>query len=67
MDLPDIQIKRMKFLREYVTNLNLKKGGLTPVFIDETWIFSKGSLRNSWQDDSNKTCYKKTGEGNLII
>ena len=34
------QLQKMKLLREYVANFNLKDSGLTPVFIEETWIFS---------------------------
>ena len=24
----------------------------TPVFLDETWIFNRGSFRKSWQNDT---------------
>ncbi|XP_031357316.1 uncharacterized protein LOC116181178 [Photinus pyralis] len=67
MDLPDIVHKRIKFLREYIENKNLGHEGYTPVFMDETWIFSKGSFRNSWQDDTKHTESIKPNEGHRYI
>jgi hypothetical protein len=46
---PDIRLKRTKFLREYDKHETMPLP-LKHVFIDETWIFSKGSHRKSWQD-----------------
>ncbi|KAJ3634687.1 hypothetical protein MTP99_007633 [Tenebrio molitor] len=34
-----------------------------PVVLDETWVFSKGGNRKSWQDGSMATTSKKTGDG----
>lgn len=65
MELPDIQMKRMKFLREYTKNQEASNG-LTPVFLDETWIYSKGSFRSSWQDDTIFTSSTKRTQGNLL-
>ncbi|KAL1498420.1 hypothetical protein ABEB36_009226 [Hypothenemus hampei] len=62
MELPDVQFKRMQFLREYIKNHESPQP-FTPVFIDETWIFSKGSFRSTWQDDTLGTNSKKTNEG----
>ena len=33
------------------------------LFLDETWIYSKGAFRRSWQDDSLYTVKKKSSEG----
>lgn len=49
---------RIRFLREYLT---LKKGA-NFVFLDETWIFSKGGQKSSWQDNSHKSV-KNSGVG----
>ena len=67
MDLPHIVHKRINFLREYVKNQNLGEDAYTTVFIDETWIFSKGSFRNSWQDNTMSTSSKKASEGHRYI
>jgi len=51
IELPDIQMKLMKILRVFTKNQEASNG-LTPVYMDETWIYSKGFLRSSWQDDT---------------
>ncbi|XP_050305313.1 uncharacterized protein LOC126742623 [Anthonomus grandis grandis] len=67
MDLPNIVHKRINFLREYIKNRNVGPEGFTPVFIDETWIFSKGSFCSSWQDDTKHTDSRKNSEGHRYI
>ncbi|XP_050298346.1 uncharacterized protein LOC126737474 [Anthonomus grandis grandis] len=67
MDLPNIVHKRINFLREYIKNRNVGPESFTPVFIDETWIFSKGSFRSSWQDDTKHTDSSKNSEGHRYI
>ncbi|XP_050301777.1 uncharacterized protein LOC126739974 [Anthonomus grandis grandis] len=67
MDLPNIVHKRINFLREYIKNRNVGPEGFTPVFIDETWIFSKGSFRSSWQDDTKHTDSRKNSECHRYI
>ncbi|KAL1488027.1 hypothetical protein ABEB36_005706 [Hypothenemus hampei] len=62
MELPDIQLKRLRFLRDYMANED-SVNKFIPTFIDETWIFSKGSFRNTWQDDTLATTSKKASEG----
>ena len=66
MEQPSVVQKRIKFLREFTKNRN-DPFSLKPVVLDETWIFSKGAFRKSWQDDSLKTVRKKTGEGARYI
>lgn len=66
MEQPNIQLKRTRFLREYVDNLK-SISPLQCVFLDETWIFSKGSFRKSWQDNTLATSSKKSGEGYRYI
>ncbi|XP_050307978.1 uncharacterized protein LOC126744565 [Anthonomus grandis grandis] len=67
MNLPNIVHKRINFLREYIKNRNVGPEGFTPVFIDETWIFSKASFRSSWQDDTKQTDSRKNSEGHRYI
>lgn len=54
-----IATTRLHFLRQYLTN---KECGLREVvFLDETWIYSKGSARKSWQDENVKSVRKPEG------
>lgn len=62
MEQPVIAHRRLEFLREYSKN-KTSPISLKPVVLDETWIFSKGAFRRSWQDDSLNTVRKKSGEG----
>lgn len=65
MELPDVRIKRLHFLHKYQA---AKKDTLfTPVYLDETWVFSKGGDRRMWQDDSKVMDYKKTGCGERYV
>ena len=61
MEQPSIRLKRLQFLDSYrkIKNENI----FNPVFLDETWVFSKGSDRKTWQDESESTRCKKTGDG----
>ncbi|KAK4885544.1 hypothetical protein RN001_001815 [Aquatica leii] len=57
---------RIKFLRSYIT---YKKQDIYKqfVYLDETWIFAKGSNKRIWQDSSSK-CFKNLGgEGKRYI
>lgn len=56
----DIALSRSIFLRKYVENLTSD----TPrpvIFLDETWIYSKGNKGKSWQDKSVKSVRKPEG------
>ncbi|KAF2892972.1 hypothetical protein ILUMI_13201 [Ignelater luminosus] len=60
--------RRNAFLRRYLKNVN----SLAPsqfVFIDETWVFSKGSTKNSWQDNSIESLQQpaKASDGKRYI
>lgn len=66
MEKPDVQMKRTKFLSNFMANLN-SDVPLNPVYLDETWTFSKGSHRNTWQDNTLNTCSSKTGDGYRYI
>lgn len=58
--------QRINFLRKYKSNKENEM--LDVVFLDETWIFAKGSKRKSWQDDSSKSVKNKsTSEGKRYI
>jgi hypothetical protein len=61
MERPCIQIKRRHFLRQYLRHKRMQL--YQPVVLDETWVFSKGGNRKSWQDGSMATTSKKTGDG----
>lgn len=58
---PCIQFKRLSFLRKYLLHKETKL--YTPVFIDETWVYSKGGCRKSWQDGQSGSTSKKKGDG----
>lgn len=60
MEKPEIAALRAEFLRKYVKNANSEYSRQC-VFLDETWIFSKGSKQRSWQDDSKKSVRKPGG------
>lgn len=67
-EMSHIVSKRHEFLRNYIKNL--KSESPKPfVFLDETWIFSKGGEKRSWQDNSVR-CYQqptKCGSGKRYI
>ncbi|KAK9744531.1 hypothetical protein QE152_g7686 [Popillia japonica] len=55
-----VALMRSVFLKKYMDNLSSS----TPrpvVFLDETWIYSKGNKGKSWQDDSVKSVRKPEG------
>lgn len=56
----NIAAMRGHFMRKYIENL---KSPLSRevIFLDETWIYSKGSARKSWQDDDVKSVRKPEG------
>ncbi|XP_030760840.1 uncharacterized protein LOC115885944 isoform X2 [Sitophilus oryzae] len=62
MEQPYIAQKRLQFLRQYKEN-QISDCSFRPVFLDETWIYSKGGFRKSWQDGSLQTVRKTSGEG----
>lgn len=62
MEQPYVAQKRLQFLRDFKCNEN-SPFALKPVVLDETWIYSKGAFRRSWQDDTLNTIRKKTSEG----
>lgn len=62
MEQPYVVQKRINFLREYKLN-ERSPFPFKPVVLDETWIYSKGAFRRSWQDGTTETVRKKSGEG----
>lgn len=62
MEQSHVTQKRLFFLRDFKKNEN-DSHRLLPVYLDETWIFSKGGFRKSWQDGTDKAVRKKSGEG----
>lgn len=64
MEKPEVSRTRRRFLKQYMDNEALGPAKLPYVFLDETWIFSNGSVRKSWQDDDIRSVKKSTGEGN---
>lgn len=67
MEKPDIAAKRRRFLERYMENELLGQAKKPYVFIDETWIFSNGSHRKSWQDGDIKSIKRTTGEGHRSV
>lgn len=60
MERTNISLKRSEFFRKYVEN----RDSMIPrqlVFLDETWIFARGSKTKSWQDNSEKSVRKPEG------
>lgn len=63
MEKPNVQRMRREFLKRFMENEDLGENKKLCVFIDETWIFSNGSFRKSWQDDDVRSVRKISGEG----
>lgn len=57
----NIVYKRVDFLKRYINHLD--DGLRDTVFLDETWIFSRGTNRRAWQDGSIKSVRKIRGSG----
>lgn len=58
-ELPHIISKRINFLTNFMRNFK----ETIPhkfVFLDETWIYQKGSARRSWQDEDVRSVKRKT-------
>lgn len=66
MELPNIALARIRFLREYVRNLK-SENSRQCVFLDETWVFENGTTCRSWQDDNVKSVRKTKPEGRRYI
>lgn len=61
-ELSHIANSRVKFLKNYVHNMNDEKPSQF-VYLDETWIFQRGSDVKTWQDASSSSVKKISGEG----
>lgn len=57
---------RTEFLRSYIKNLNTPSP-LKIVYLDETWIFARGSAKRTWQDNSPKSVKNDKPEGKRYI
>lgn len=65
LEMPGIRLKRILFLNKYHAAKSEKL--FTPVFLDETWIFSKSGDRRMWQDGTKHSDFKKTGSGTRYV
>lgn len=68
-ELPHITHQRITFLKEYCKNFISKKP-LQSVYLEATWIFSKGAFKGTWQDDNVKSCRKRhesTGKRSIVL
>ncbi|KAJ8913779.1 hypothetical protein NQ315_002685 [Exocentrus adspersus] len=66
-ELSHVAYQRVNFLRQYYNNLT-SKNPLQCVYLDETWIYSKGSFKRTLQDNSIKSCRKgHEGTGKRFI
>lgn len=64
MEQSHVVDKRITFLREFTANQALPvEQQLQPIYLDETWFYSKSGFRKSWQDGTIKAVKHKTGEG----
>ncbi|XP_031334045.1 uncharacterized protein LOC116164058 [Photinus pyralis] len=60
IEKPNIAEMRTKFLRQYMQEI--RSSSRRPiVFMDETWIYSKGNPGKSWQDEDLKSVRKPAG------
>lgn len=63
----NIAVMRLQFLKRFMENLN-SPHPLQVVFMDETWIYSKGNPGKSWQDSNIRSVKKPEGyEGKRFI
>ncbi|XP_063243049.1 uncharacterized protein LOC134542598 isoform X2 [Bacillus rossius redtenbacheri] len=61
----NIVLKRIDFLRKYKEE---KERGANFIFVDETWIFQRGTVSKSWQDKSLQSAKRRTvGDGKRFI
>lgn len=67
METPHIAYQRRRFLEKYMENELKGDAKEQYVFLDETWIFSNGSFRRSWQDDDVRSVRKVKAEGNRYV
>ncbi|KAJ8914403.1 hypothetical protein NQ315_017497 [Exocentrus adspersus] len=68
-ELSHVAYQRVNFLKQYYNNLTTENP-LQCVYLDETWIYSKGSFKRTWQDNSIKSCRKEhegTGKRFIIL
>ncbi|XP_063223737.1 uncharacterized protein LOC134537671 isoform X4 [Bacillus rossius redtenbacheri] len=57
----NIVLQRIDFLRKYKEE---KERGANFIFVDETWIFQRGTVSKSWQDKSLQSAKRRTvGDG----
>lgn len=65
MELSNISLKRVQFLRQYK---QLKNEALYQfVFLDETWIFENGTLNRSWQNENVKSVRTMKVDGKRLL
>ncbi|XP_063242609.1 uncharacterized protein LOC134542366 isoform X3 [Bacillus rossius redtenbacheri] len=61
----NIVLQRIDFLRKYKEE---KERGANFIFVDETWIFQRGTVSKSWQDKSLQSAKRRTvGDGKRFI
>lgn len=57
IEKPDVVHKRLVFLKKFVEDFK----GMYVVWLDETWIFQKGSHKTrEWQDEDVRSCSVRT-------
>lgn len=61
----DVVLKKISFLRNFKKHYDL--GNLNIIYLDETWIFAKGTARHLWTDDTSAAARHKTGPGKRFI
>lgn len=66
MELDHIALRRVEFLKKYVTNLRQNIPSEF-VFLDETWIYENGTVCRSWQDNSKNSVKKIKTDGKRLF
>ncbi|XP_050306286.1 uncharacterized protein LOC126743300 [Anthonomus grandis grandis] len=65
METPNIASMRAAFFKKYMENKHLEFTRQL-VFLDETWIFSKGNKMKSWQDENVKSVLDFASKSKLM-
>lgn len=63
MEKPHVCHLRYSFLKSYMVNEEMKEQKKPYVFLDETWIFTNGSMRKSWQNHDLRSVKHDGGDG----
>ncbi|KAJ3661538.1 hypothetical protein Zmor_005931 [Zophobas morio] len=66
MEKPHVVALRKVFLSKYMENVNSAEKKPF-IYLDETWVFSNGTVRRSWQDEDLGSVKRTSGDGGRYI